>query len=227
MAFNNDLENLIEGLFRPSIFYVPKILCADFSEKTKQELVDLGFFECPIILKADGVVGTVRNRFDELPMLKKTNMLDNNFFQLLKFRDQLSQDSFRFIKNEYLKYVSACLYIYTWLCDNIEIETDCVDDVQKKLFKHQKVAVEEHEEKLKAKFSFIEEFKLRDFSKMPIKVPNLFKDKNYGKLLSDTLKKGKKVKKAQKPKTYKISEGEADEYLLRTVFGVDLSKIGS
>ncbi|TBN02751.1 hypothetical protein EYD45_11545 [Hyunsoonleella flava] len=225
MAFNNDLDDLINGLYRPSIFYVPKIVMKDASEKSKQELIDIGFFDTSCILKADGSLESIKNGFIEIQMIGKTNKLDNNVFQLLKFRDQLATDSFLFIKREYMRHVSAIEVVYTWLLDNIGVETDCVTEQQRTWFEYQKNAVAQHDEKLRTKFSLAERVKRMDFSKMNIRVPNLFKNKRYGELFTESLEDHKRIKKQTKGKRYKLTDSEADKYLLKTVFNVDFSKI--
>lgn len=224
MEFNNDIENLINGLYYPSIFYIPKVITKDFSETAKQELQDFGLFEDVGILKTDGTVESVKNDLYTMQLMGKKNRLENNFFQLLKFRDQLSLDAFNFIKNEYLRHAKACAQIYTWLYNNIGVETHCVTDSQKQWFELQKNEAAQHVENLRTKFSWIETFRRADFSKMDIKVPNLFKNKRYGEILNQSLKESTKKKPIQKTKTYKISDKEADEFLLQTVFNVKLPK---
>jgi len=222
MVFNNDLEDLINGLYRPSVFYVPQLFTENFTEEGKQDLLDLGLFDAVIILKQDGKLETFKSTLASTLLIGKDSILNNNFFQLLKFRDNLANDSFYFIKNEYLRHVEASVILYTWLLDHIGIETECVNETQKVWFEFQKNAAVQHCEKIKAKFTPLEAMKRIDFSKMDITIPNPFKEKRFSSILKTSVDNIRKTTSAPRTKSYKISNQEADEYLLETVFNVKL-----
>ncbi len=119
MGFNNDIEDLINALYRPSIFYIPTTLFPNISEKVKQEFLDYRVTNEVAILKVNGKTAYADKCIPTMELLGKSNCLENNLFQLHKFKDQLKKDSFDFIFENYLRNVSACEYVYDWLNDNI------------------------------------------------------------------------------------------------------------
>ncbi|TXE13841.1 hypothetical protein FUA26_01815 [Seonamhaeicola algicola] len=220
MAFNNDLNSLIKGIYLPSILYIPKSLAFYLDDNFRKEIQDAGVFDHLVVLSTEGILTTFNNDFPEIILLNKENILDNNILQLLKFRDQFSDTTFNFIKTEYLKHANNYQKSYTSLLENIDTETTCVKDTQKVWFELQMDAITKHIKKLKEVLNFENNINYKDNLSPSISELNILKEKRYNSLLENVLIPEKKKPKA---KPYKISNEDADIFLLQSVFNVDLN----
>lgn len=217
-GFNKDIEDLINGLYRPSIFYIPAVFFHNISEELKQKFKDYRVTNELAILKHTGDTCYVEQCIPSLELLSKKNSLENNLFQLFKFKDQLKRSSFKFILDNYIENVSACIYVYGWLQGHVTDAIESLTEDQKALFDLQYRLVEQHQESIEKSFVFKKPIETEHIKKVITTNPHIFKDRKFNQLLTDVGKE--KDNQKQNTKNLLLTDLEADEYLLKTVFNV-------
>ncbi|WP_372938682.1 hypothetical protein [Seonamhaeicola sp.] len=218
MNFNNDIQDLIMGLYRPSIFYIPSSLFPNASEKAKEGFKEFRVTDELAVLKITGDISYIENCIPTIELLNKQNNLDNNIFQLHKFQDQLKKDSFEFILNNYLKNVAACKYVYDWLKNNLNSISNVNEEITN-LFNLQYELTKQHIEKLQSLFLVTKPIENEKLENVIEHTSNIISDKKFNTVIKNI---GNKKYRRRKQK---LTEKEVDVYLLQTVFQVDFSQI--
>lgn len=229
MQASKDMEELLKRIYMPSVFYFPKALFPDLTPKAKKELDEYHFFEDLGVLKVDGDVGSLKKLTNTLEISKKDNVLEGNIFQLLELKERLKQESFRFLLEKYISHVKTWIYAYKWLLDNFDKQIPETDKNQKSLFEYQCVVLDDHLTKLTQKFQFnINRTERVDLVEV-LKDNNRILPQNqplYNNLIQG-VKEGRESKKQQSEKQTKkqilLTEYQADDFLLKTVFNVKLN----
>lgn len=222
-VFNNDIEDLINGLYRPSIFYIPETFFSNISDEIKQGLIDYRVTNELAVLKQTGEIAYVENCIPVLELLNKANNLENNLFQLHRFRDNLKKDSFLFILDSYSKNVTACEFVYGWLFNNLGVAIEKVKEDHKNLFDLQHTLAKQHLEKLEQFFSIentIGAEKIEDVIKSSY---SIFTDKKFNEVIADPAKGKTNLKRKNKQSL--LTESEADRFLLEKVFNVKFPNV--
>lgn len=226
MEPSKEMEELLKRIYMPSVFYFPIELFPDLSTETKKELDKYQFFEELGILKANGEVEPLKRAANTLEIGKKDGVLEANVFQLLETKERLKRESFVFLLDRYLSYVKTWIYAYNWLLSNFDKQFTETDKKLKSLFEYQCVVLDNHLKILNQKFQF-------NYSNTPTTnlVDILSKNKEMlplGQSLNNDLKgsvKKVEVKADQKSvkqnkKKLLLTEKQADDFLLKTVFNV-------
>jgi hypothetical protein len=217
-GFNKDIEGLINGLYRPSIFYIPAVLFPKISEELKQKFKDYRVTNELAILKQTGDTCYIEQCIPLIELLHKESSLENNLFQLHKFKDQLKQVSFKFILDNYMKHVSACTYVYSWLYDHVLDVIENLTEDQKQLFDLQYRLINKHQECLENAFLVEKPIAIEHIEELIATHTHIFKDRKFNELLTDINKE--KDNSKQNNKKLLLTDLEADTYLLKTVFNV-------
>lgn len=223
MSHTNDLSLLVEGIYRPSILYIPNSLFPDTTPEQEMELLEYRVVNDICILKENGDTAYSDKCIPSLEMFNKRAILENNFYQLLKLKDSLSHETFRYLLNEYNKNVHACKQVYGWLVDNMDYYLNSVAKEELELFKLQYSLIIGHMDKVINVFGN-EITEQQPNSAISEINTSIFIDNQLNELVKlDNLSKTRKVKEMGSKKSYVPSNSEVDKYLLETVFNVDFS----
>lgn len=229
MEATKEMESLLKRIYMPTVFYFPKALFPNLSPETKKELKEYHFFEDLGIIKSNGEVGPLKKAFNALEIYKKDGVLEVNIFQLLEMKDRLNGEAFYFLLDKYLSHVKSWVYAYNWLLENFDKQIPKTSKNQKPLFEHQCTILDNHLAKLNQKF----QFNFNNTSAINL-VDVLSKNKSvfpFNKSIYDSLKGSvKKIDVDHQNKTTKqnkkqllLTEKEADEFLLKTVFNMKIA----
>ena len=227
MGTSKEMEELLKRIYLPTVFYFPHELFPNISLETKKNLEAYHFFEDMGILKNDGKVSSINQVINSLELYKKDVILESNLFQLLEMKERLKMKSFGFLLDSYLVNVQAWMYAYNWLFENLEKQIPQVTETYMSLFEYQKVVLTKHWADLKLHF----ELNIHRESTKTEMVDVLLEHKNTfplgESLIDDMIEASTANKQIEKQKQYKkahkkllLTEEEADEYLLKSIFKI-------
>lgn len=220
MSHSNDLDHLVQGIYRPSIFYLPTSLFPDITTEQERELLEYRVVNDICILKENGDTSYADKCVPVIEMLNKSAILENNFYQLLKFNDSLSRETFSYLLNEYNKNTQACKQVYHWLLEHINNSIGPIAKEELELFKLQLSLITGHIEKVLNRFGKeMIDRKLNNGAAEFVINTSIFNKGQDNEILKLNSLRNTKTKKASMP-----SNSEVDKFLLETVFNVDLMK---
>lgn len=234
---------LNKNLFEELLFYIPEHLIAD-ELLIENNLLELKkYFQTVIYM--DRMKGPVllEESKSKLNMILRTSFLEKNIFILLKKKDKESKATFNFILEKYVNQIQGYCFVSKWMADNIE--TTVVKDLNTKAinsFKEQSECYRIHLADIKSHFQNEEIVVLRESTvsndsieeyipKLMEQIQSLDEKIDMKTALLDSIVKevtseavkSNPEKVAQKKKLL-ISQNEADEFILRTVFNLTLMK---
>ncbi|SDH10641.1 hypothetical protein [Winogradskyella thalassocola] len=230
MALHKDMQKLILTIREPIIFFLPRNILEEVMNKDFGKLEALGLLNTLFITNAAGETKPFFNNTELLQILNKEKLLKSNIFELLDLRTKLDKSAFNYLIDDYFKELS------TWINTTEIVEREAKihvinynAEVQVYL-KLQNQVLLNHQAELKSHFGD---------GKSWFEVERVFKDSLYdinkddnkeeiSELKPSIVRKGKadilKTKK-KKSRFLVIKEAEVDQYLLETVFNVNLSEI--
>ncbi|MBD0825516.1 hypothetical protein [Aestuariibaculum marinum] len=225
MTQGNDLEVLVQGIYRPSLFYIPNNIFPDLTEEQEKEFNDYRVINAVGVLKVNGDTTYSDKCSPTVELLSKPTQLENNVYQLQKLRDELSKETFDYLLGEYQKHILTCKYVYDWLLNNTN---EAINEVTKEEFGLLKLQLDwigSHIDKIQAIFCLDRkqtEETPEELSELP---PSVFNNKVYNDILKkENLSKDKPTKVKRSNKANLPSEQEVDAYLLETVFNVNFKE---
>ena len=227
MGSSDDMEGLLKRIYQPTVFYLPYELFPTLSVKAKKDLEAYGIFEDLGILKSDGDVSSINQKGNGFELYRKNVVLEANLFQLLEMKERLKSQSFGFLLEKYLSNVNAWIYAYNWLRLNLVKQIPQATESNIAMFEYQKVVMENHLTSLKQYF----EFKPQS-NPTKKEIANILLDNKETLPLDNVLiddivaatkgigsvEKHKPIKKVEKKLL--LTEKQADDYLLKTVFNL-------
>lgn len=226
MEATKEMESLLKRIYMPSVFYFPKELFSNLSPETNKVLMEYQFFEDIGIIKINEDISSLRRHINALEIYKKDNVLEGNVFQLLEMKDRLGRESFRFLLDKYLSNVKAWIFAYNWLLNNFDKYMPKTSKNEKLLFEYQCKILDDHLTKLNLKFQFnFKNTKATNLMDVLSKKRGLFHfDKSIHHSIKRSIKNNDEDKenKTSKPikKQLLLTDKEADEFLLKTVFNI-------
>lgn len=196
------LEKLINNLQAPLLFYIPKSVALSFLEEDKSN-VDISkldfFFDTILGVDKNFQLFDLENDIKLLSLLKKEQLLNKNTLALLDLHQHHTK-KFNFVFEKYMVHLAYHQYITSWLYDNCHTSLQGVSKKTQQYLLFQKNAFTHHANEINHQFT-------------PHKTPE-FNNPQIIKGKEDVLNK-------KKSKTPIITEQEAEEFLLKTVFGKD------
>ena len=186
------------------------------------------FFEDLGILKIDGKASSINQAANSLELYKKDVILESNLFQLLEMKERLKSQSFRFLLEKYLSNVNAWIYAYNWLRLNLVKQIPLASKSHISLFEYQRVILENHLSSLKKYF----EFKANN-NPTKNEIANVLLDNKETfpldkALINDMVEASRGFNKTDEQKPIKkfkkpilLTEKQADDFLLKTVFKIN------
>ncbi|WNH09929.1 hypothetical protein [Thalassobellus suaedae] len=229
MDASKDMEELLKRIYMPSVFYFPKVFFTNLSSEMQKTLKEYHFFEDIGIIKANGDIAPVRRSINNIEIIKKDGVLEGNIFQLLEMKERLGNESFDFLLDKYLSNVKAWVSAYHWLLEYYDKQFSESSKTEKPLFEYQCTSLNNHLTQLNLKFQFnfnntsptnlldvlSENKKTFPFDK------SIYKNLKEGILNRNKTKESKTTR--QHKKQILLTEHEADEFLLKTVFNMKLT----
>ncbi|WMI64106.1 hypothetical protein RBH94_08480 [Aestuariibaculum sp. YM273] len=225
MTHGNDLEVLVQGIYRPSLFYIPNNIFPDLTPEQEKEFNDYRVINAVGVLKANGDTTYANKCSPTVELLSKPTQLENNVYQLQKLRDELSKETFDYLLGEYQKHILTCKYVYDWLLNNTNEAINEVTKEELSLFKLQLDWISSHIDKVQAVFC-LDRKQTEETPEELTELPNsVFNNKAYNNILKkENLSKDKPTKVKKSKKANLPSEQDIDAYLLETVFNVNFKE---
>jgi hypothetical protein len=232
---------LYRNLFEELVFYIPGHLMPD-ELLIEHNLLELQkYFQ--MVIYMDKMKGPVLlEESDNRPnMISKGTFLEKNIFILLKKRDKESKATFHFILEKYVKQIQGYCFVSQWMTDNIEAtEVKGLNREVINTFNEQSKCYSIHLADLKRYFQNDEFIVISEpngaINTIEGYVPKLMRqlESMEEKLdkktkLIDSFVKGVTSEMARSPKValkkkLLMSEIEADEFILKTVFNLTVVK---
>lgn len=227
MDASHEMKALLSRIYMPSVFYYPKDSFSELSQETKKALEKYEVFEDVGIIKVNGDSGSLKTSMNALEIYKKDGVLEGNVFQLLEMKERLGRDSFVFLLDNYLSNVKVWIKAYNNLLKNFDKQFTETLLNEKSLFEYQLTTLDNHLIKLKQKFKF--NFKNPATTNSIDVLSKNEKVFPFDKSINDNIKEGvKQLNQNKEDKTGKqlekqilLTEKEADDYLLKTVFNIN------
>lgn len=237
-------NELVKTIYHDIAFYIPSTLIQPHILESIRNEIPPNFLDSIFIL--DVHLGLGKFEFIEFNqrILKKPNLFEQNIFQLLQKRKELNDIEFEYIINKYFDQVEFYAAIMSWLSANlITYNKDKIDINTVGLFEIQREIYSSHFEELINCFYNPEEVELRpyyDISEIVnIYIPDLVSkiDQYTVKLPMETIigistqeiidskevdstEKNETKLKVKTKKEPLITEKEAEDFLLNTVFNI-------
>lgn len=191
----------------PLVFYAPLDYFSHYLEKEQIHAIEWLFDRIAYASKKMEVIFMDENEIT-FDILKKNTKLRENLFELVDLHNDLNENQFIFILENYKDHIMAMDYFSDLMLGDIKRRFK--NDYQKyySLFSLQSSYFKEHRQSIDKAFpSYIERYK-REID------PNAF--------LTENITKKEKTKKAPKKNKEKlISDLESQNFLLETVFNLD------
>ena len=221
-SLNKIHEELISRLYKPLIFYIPRKFWLELdSEKWNDTKFDQ-VFDTVVLIKSDGSNQILNSDPSNYYILAKTVELNKCTFKLLDMKSRLNKSSFKFLIENYCQYIFFYRRISTWMLENVQNDIKSINKETLLSFEIQKKAFDKHWNYVNENFVSIAKMKQDRFnSKLTskdFKTINALIN-NPSETNFDKLSKSKKYKKEKK---ILITEQEAEDFLLKTVFNIKL-----
>ena len=218
------METLLQKINRNIIFYISRKLLEQHSGRELSSLDEIRMTSNLVHIDSEGNTKYITSGFRSIALLAKERELNGNVFELLKMKSTIEKNAFSFLLDNYFTELDTWIKITDMIKRFAKHETvNYLPIIQDPLDLQYRVLVH-HKEKIKEHFG---DWKLRvDLERVfgnppPIKKIEInkkfFKDTNT----NDSIEKTKNIKK----KTQLITEKEVDNYLLKTIFNVNPTRI--
>ena len=231
MDIRIELEKLNKSVYTPMVFYLPHLLFQNITEDKRKKLVDASVINCLFVINIKGDVSSLLNSVSSLDIYQKDKILKQNFMQLLELEEQLQKETFSNLFKEYSNTVYCYEYIYNWMAKNVEKDFPEIDSNIKLLFKRQHQSLTNHLLEINHRFIFKMDSKPISLNFDSIvenskKIIPIDADLRASFLRTNTSNKTSlnTTTVNRKKKNHLPTVNEVDDFLLKTVFGVDVTE---
>lgn len=218
------MTRLVESIRKPSLFYFPRKLFDGMENINLDALEEIGFLNTMIFIDKEGDIKPYKGGMEPMALIAKDKLLKANIFELLSHKSNLDESSFYFLLKEYNRELE------NWVFTTKLIEDDAGEYVRnyqphiQPYLKAQRETLEVHRDEMKENFGswqsdidlkrFLDLTRKKIFKNNKIKVPTI-----WTKDIEKPEQAIKRIKKNQQPL---VGNEEADQYLLKHVFNVEL-----
>lgn len=230
-TLNQIYDDLNKGLFVPMVFYIPRRVWNQFDKKKWDDKIYDNVFDKVVLIKPDGSDALLNNEPSNHHLFIKKSRLDKNTFKLLDLQNDLDKKQFKFLLNKYCLQLDFCRRVSIWMMENVKKDIEDLNQETLISFELQQTSFKEHWQYVQE--NFVDSPKIKEttsetlLSKKDIKsFQNLMNPS--GILTSpietkpDSKEEINKPKKQKKEKKILVTEEEATNFLLRTVFNMKL-----
>ncbi|MAB49300.1 MAG: hypothetical protein CMC05_11785 [Flavobacteriaceae bacterium] len=221
------LENMIQRIWQPAVFFYPRNLFEKISGKDLKVLDDIGMTNSLIVRNSIGKLKPFESTIEGMLIINRKELLDSNTFEILKISNSLDKESFLYFLNKYIRNLDAWLRITEITQNNAKDEaTNYLPTIQSYLeLQHRNTL--DHKADLDKRFG--EWRRIANFNKtFNVKLPTFEEIINrkpitIPKSISENPSKNLKPKKppTRRVKTKKTDTKAIDAYLLINVFNLD------
>tara|TARA_R110000868_G_scaffold339309_1_gene600030 strand:- start:1072 stop:1752 length:681 start_codon:yes stop_codon:yes gene_type:complete len=224
MALENVFIDLKNNLYRPLLFFIPKSLIPESKKELLGSPEFARYFNTPAIIEKSGESYELKSNLNCVQILEKPSILVGNIFILSDQKSSLDTFQFNVLLEKYLEQLKFCNTISSWMAKHIKIHCEIEGDILG-YFEMQDSFFQHHLGEINAKFNVnvipnthhmdaLEHIEkdLSDFK-------TLFqtKDRNNTEQNLDNLAK---QKNKRKPRPVLVTDEEARNFLLKSVFNV-------
>ncbi len=224
MKLDTTYKALQRNLYKSLIFFIPESI-VPVEKKESLEVKKLQpILNTVIVIDKEGRDRSLDQNPDLLQLFGKTSQLDENMFLLLEEEERLTSNQFNFLIKKYSEQINVFVYVSNWLNENLELYIAKVDDKVKAYFVLQKTAFQNHKELLHQNYSLnvIPQPKPQEVIEH---IENTFNGFDKFKTIKeDKEPTSRPVLKNPKKKPILITDEQAEDFLLRTVFNVNIQK---
>ncbi|MBU2920681.1 hypothetical protein KO504_04970 [Winogradskyella psychrotolerans] len=214
MSQTNDILELSTQILRPIIFYISQEMLEGLETEHAEILEKIELTNSLMLLDINGDPLFFENKIEHIELLKKEKVLKSNTLKLIEFKAKYDIEAFKYHFEEYINDLEAWIEASDYIRLNAKTEArNYFKEIQPYL-QLQYDNLKQHHQELKQRFANVI-FK-------PLQTEVLVKS-NINVPKSQTSEKPKKGRK----KRVLPSDDEIDNYLLETVFGLDLLKINN
>jgi len=228
-TLNQIYDDLVKQLYVPMVFYFPRRIWNLIDEKKWKDKIYENVFDKVVLIKPDGTDALLNNEPSYYHLLIKKERLDKSTFKLLNLQNDLDEKQFKFLLNKYCLQLDFFRKVTMWMVENIKMDINDLNDEISMSFELQKTLLEEHWKYVQE--NFVDAPKIEETNAETTLSKKDFKSfqdlmKPSGILSNtiniETVKKdeAKTIKKTKKGKKILVTEEEATDFLLRTVFNI-------
>ncbi len=213
---------LIHKLYKPLIFYLPRKLWADQDIKWMDKEFD-SVFDTVILMRKNGHNYILDNGASSFYMLGKTASLDENIYELLDMKAGLSPKAFHFLSERYSLSVAFYRHVSNWMAEHVKEDVFNCSEETIRSFEIQKAAFDKHWDYIQEHFPVPDQTK-NYFDNPQLNIKNIFDIPDF--VTGDKSRTERIFKKLAKPRSNEkkilITGDEAERFLLKTVFNLQL-----
>lgn len=215
-------SELIHRLYKPLIFYLPRKIWADVDDKFLNKEFDT-VFNTVILMRENGDNHALNNSASAFCILGKAASLDKNIYDLLDLKVKLTSEAFQFLSEKYSLSVAFYNHVSHWMLEHVKDDIlDCSEETINS-FEIQKVAFAKHWDYIQMHFSVPDHIN-NYFDSIQLTTENISKIPDF--ITGGRVQKERIFENLVKPKINKkkvlITPQEAETFLLKTVFNVQL-----
>ncbi|TYB78203.1 hypothetical protein [Bizionia myxarmorum] len=228
-TFNQIYEAMTKRLYVPMVFYMPRRIWNQFDKEKWNDKEYDNLFDKVVLIKPDGSNALLNNEQSSHYIMVKKECLDLNTFKLLELQSDLDAKQFEFILNKYITQLDFIKRISIWMFENVQKDIESLKQETYLSFQLQQKAIIEHWTYVQENFVGITQIDKKTneivLNKKDFKT---FKDlmNPSGEFPSITQTKSNIKEEDEKPQQLKkekkilVTEEEATDVLLRTVFNM-------
>jgi len=221
----NIQEQLVSNISKKYLFYFPSSIYSEIENSVIAGMIPYETYD--IILYNKDKVGAIAYDLENIAtadILNKNSLLKNNLLLLIDSKTKVSANAFKFILDDYMNLINSHVYITNWLFNNVKKKFPELSNIMFNAFKNQSNFFNQHSLQLEQHFQLrsqepnLDTLDLMKTMKMSFSPPTVKADAPQ----LDVSSKPQTSIPLKKTKP-KISDEEIDQFLLKTVFGVDFS----
>jgi len=195
------MEELLEKIIRPIIFYFPRYPLEFALGKSLKSFDSIGFTNALVVVDKDGNNKYLAKGMEAFVLLEKEKILKQNVLELLKTKESQDEASFNYLKSNYFKELDAWIKTTKIFKERAKIDTkNYINEIQGYLVLQHRL-LKEHQIELQRYFEDPDQIKTTEI------------------IVGD--------KKSKTQKIQLISEKEVDNYLMTYVFNLDSKRFNN
>jgi hypothetical protein len=234
ISIEKEFQELRGNLYKPLLVFVPTTILPENTLEFVAEEIQGQLFDTLVLIKEDGAGYKIKNKPILYNILQKKTKLDTAVFKIFEIKEQLKAEQFDFFIQRYLTEVDVYLFITEWLYNNRTLCKEAQRDEVAQSLNYQYEYLKQHladlnkhclevKDPIKKESKAILDFIQNDIPELKTFLAgNTLNSKKNNELQLPILELKAKIKK--KNKSTKITEQEAEKFLLETIFNINLKK---
>ncbi|WP_412983897.1 hypothetical protein [Pontimicrobium sp. IMCC45349] len=217
-----------DNLLRSYIYYIPDSLFENINKTAYKNLIKKTDLNKVSYFDEDRIGSTNLSNINTIDFVTKSKYLQENILQLFKAKETINAIEFQFVLDAYKEHLGIHTFLTEQMAKHLKTYIKNVTPTIENLFQKQAQDFAKHFQQMTVHFGAIEKPQFSDKN-----IVERFKEK-FSQPLAEKLEFPKIntvdtpiIKKEKKPRKKQpiITNEEADNFLLETVFNVDFSKV--